>query len=189
MRKIYFVRHGQTELNMDDRMQGWCDSPLTEKGEKQAAFVKGYFKENEITFDHAFCSDSGRAVQTIELITDMDYEVTSNLREISLGDLEGKSERFSCQDLSDEEFYKRHGGESFNDVGTRISEVMEQIALSAWENTLIVAHGGSCLYYLGSLGYPMDEYRYRLTNACIAVFDINDDGNAVLSEIIQNKIQ
>ena len=36
MKTIYFVRHGQTLLNQFRRMQGWVDSPLTEKGEAQA---------------------------------------------------------------------------------------------------------------------------------------------------------
>lgn len=30
--KLYFVRHGQTIFNKYNRMQGWSDSPLTEKG-------------------------------------------------------------------------------------------------------------------------------------------------------------
>lgn len=29
---VYFVRHGQTYLNLYHRMQGWSDSPLTERG-------------------------------------------------------------------------------------------------------------------------------------------------------------
>ena len=34
--KIYLVRHGQTILNRYNRMQGWCDSPLTQKGIEDA---------------------------------------------------------------------------------------------------------------------------------------------------------
>lgn len=34
---VYFVRHGQTYLNLYHRMQGWSDSPLTEKGLADAA--------------------------------------------------------------------------------------------------------------------------------------------------------
>lgn len=33
---VYMVRHGQTMLNRYNRLQGWCDSPLTEKGIEDA---------------------------------------------------------------------------------------------------------------------------------------------------------
>ena len=33
---IYMVRHGQTFLNKYNRLQGWCDSPLTPKGMEDA---------------------------------------------------------------------------------------------------------------------------------------------------------
>ena len=36
MKKLYLVRHGQTLFNELHMTQGWCDSPLTELGRKQA---------------------------------------------------------------------------------------------------------------------------------------------------------
>lgn len=30
--KLYLMRHGETLFNTQKRVQGWCDSPLTEKG-------------------------------------------------------------------------------------------------------------------------------------------------------------
>ena len=36
MKRIYIVRHGQTYINRYDKMQGWCDTPLTDKGIKGA---------------------------------------------------------------------------------------------------------------------------------------------------------
>lgn len=35
-KKIYIVRHGQTQFNVEKRCQGWKDSPLTQKGREQA---------------------------------------------------------------------------------------------------------------------------------------------------------
>lgn len=37
--KIYLVRHGQTLFNQQKKVQGWCDSPLTQEGIKQAIAV------------------------------------------------------------------------------------------------------------------------------------------------------
>lgn len=36
MKTIYLVRHGQTFINRYDKMQGWCDTPLTNQGIKEA---------------------------------------------------------------------------------------------------------------------------------------------------------
>lgn len=33
---LYLMRHGQTLFNLQHKIQGWCDSPLTELGIKQA---------------------------------------------------------------------------------------------------------------------------------------------------------
>ena len=54
MRTIYLVRHGQTLFNVHHKIQGTCDSPLTELGRAQATAVRQYFLKKEIIFDSAF---------------------------------------------------------------------------------------------------------------------------------------
>lgn len=61
---IYLVRHGQTILNRYNRMQGWCDSSLTDLGVKQAHTTGKRLAH--IKFDHAFHSDTMRAATTCE---------------------------------------------------------------------------------------------------------------------------
>ena len=41
---LYLMRHGQTLFNVRRRIQGWCDSPLTELGKQQALKAKEYLK-------------------------------------------------------------------------------------------------------------------------------------------------
>ena len=41
--KLYLMRHGETLFNTQKRVQGWCDSPLTENGICQAEQAKQYF--------------------------------------------------------------------------------------------------------------------------------------------------
>ena len=48
------MRHGQTLFNLQHKIQGWCDSPLTELGIKQAKVAEKWFKDHDITFDHAY---------------------------------------------------------------------------------------------------------------------------------------
>ncbi|MFD0705060.1 histidine phosphatase family protein [Alloscardovia venturai] len=63
---LYLVRHGQTYFNLYNRLQGWSNSPLTENGKNDA--VKAGEKLADVKFDAAFCSDTTRAQQTLDMI-------------------------------------------------------------------------------------------------------------------------
>ena len=65
----YLMRHGQTLFNTLNRIQGWCDSPLTEKvGTKLVRSVL-ILKKHDMTFDQYYCTTTERASDTIELAT------------------------------------------------------------------------------------------------------------------------
>lgn len=66
MKKIYVVRHGQTYINKYDKMQGWCDTPLTDKGIAGAKQAGEALKT--IPFDIAISSDLKRASDTCDYI-------------------------------------------------------------------------------------------------------------------------
>lgn len=89
MKTVYLVRHGQTLFNQQHKIQGFCDSPLTDLGIQQAKIARSYLEKNEITFQAAFTSTSERAVDTLELLTDQPYERRKNLREWNFGSYEG----------------------------------------------------------------------------------------------------
>ena len=59
---LYMVRHGQTILNSYNRLQGWCDSPLTEKGTKDAHSAGKHLKN--IHFYAFYISYTTRAMKT-----------------------------------------------------------------------------------------------------------------------------
>lgn len=105
MKTLYLMRHGETMFNVQHKIQGWCDSPLTEKGKQQAIQAGQYFKEHGITFDHAYCSTSERCSDTLELITDMPYQRLKGLKEMYYGELEGESERLNCKTPKECETY------------------------------------------------------------------------------------
>ena len=46
---LYLMRHGQTLFNMQHKIQGWCDAPLTQLGIEQAKIAGKYFLKNEIS--------------------------------------------------------------------------------------------------------------------------------------------
>lgn len=97
---FYVVRHGQTLFNVMGKVQGWCDTPLTEEGIAGAAALgRGLAR---VDFAAAYSSDSGRAVQTLDTILDARASVApqavlpqwrtsdARLREWCYGDLEGE---------------------------------------------------------------------------------------------------
>lgn len=51
MRTFYLMRHGQTRFNVQQRIQGASDSPLTELGIEQAKAAKHYFDQKGVVFD------------------------------------------------------------------------------------------------------------------------------------------
>lgn len=97
---FFVVRHGETQFNVASRVQGWCDSPLTEEGRRVArALGRGLA---HVAFDAAYASDLGRARQTLACVLDARAEASADaapvprvgfdarLREWCYGDLEGE---------------------------------------------------------------------------------------------------
>ena len=58
---FYVVRHGQTLFNVMGKVQGWCDTPLTDEGVRAAQSLGRGLAE--VDFSAAYSSDSGRAVR------------------------------------------------------------------------------------------------------------------------------
>ncbi|OGG15155.1 hypothetical protein A2773_04670 [Candidatus Gottesmanbacteria bacterium RIFCSPHIGHO2_01_FULL_39_10] len=88
---FYIVRHGETVWNLEKRIQGHGDSPLTAKGLKQ--IQKTAQKLKDVKFDAAFSSDLLRAKKTAEIILlerKLAVTTTEVLRERRFGKYEGK---------------------------------------------------------------------------------------------------
>lgn len=63
---FYIARHGKTLLNTLDKVQGWCDSPLTDEGIEVARFLGAGL--SDISFDSAYSSDLNRTRWTAEIV-------------------------------------------------------------------------------------------------------------------------
>ncbi len=121
---LYVVRHGKTMLNTTDRVQGWSDAFLTKEGEEVvSAAGKGLAS---VDFQDAYSSDSGRAVQTANLIlkenttsSALEVQTNSGLREFNFGTYEGDLNQTMWGDIANkqgvttEEFMKTMTPESF----------------------------------------------------------------------------
>ncbi|MDA3948094.1 MAG: histidine phosphatase family protein [Spirochaeta sp.] len=66
--RFYFVRHGESEGNVEGKMQGHKDRHLTDLGRSQAEATARWFAETEIHVDHLFTSPLIRARETAEIL-------------------------------------------------------------------------------------------------------------------------
>lgn len=73
---LYMVRHGQTYFNIYNKLQGWSNSPLTDKGMQNAVDTGEKLKNTK--FAAAYCSDTTRAEQTAQKI--LDESQVSNIK-------------------------------------------------------------------------------------------------------------
>jgi probable phosphoglycerate mutase len=90
--EVYILRHGETEWNAENRMQGALNSPLTAKGKMDAELQAGILAGHDLTGFDYWCSPQARAVQTagIALARVADWIRTDDrLREIGVGEWAG----------------------------------------------------------------------------------------------------
>jgi len=158
MAKLFLVRHGQSQWNLENRFTGWQNIDITALGQLEAKKVgKALAKES---IDIAFTSTLIRAQHTLEIILNeiakpnIPIIVDAALNERSYGNLEGlnKDETAEKYGVEQVHIWRRSfdvappGGESLKDTYDRVIPYFEnfiQPELDAGNNVLIVAHGNS----------------------------------------------
>jgi probable phosphoglycerate mutase len=150
MKKLYFVRHGESEGNAGTFRQG-PTTPLTELGMRQAKFVAKRFAS--IPIDKVFVSTYTRAQQTAEIINEVlkkEIEFTDLLIErIKPTSLLGKEvddpRGIEVDKLTEENFhnpdFKFEDGETFTEMRHRALKVLELCRSTEANNILLVTHG------------------------------------------------
>jgi len=146
--EVLVLRHGETEWNRLDRLQGALDSPLTADGRAQAA-TQGKILQlmGRNRYDWV-CSPQGRAATTAKIASaDLDVPILTDdrLAEITLGDWTGKlrteiqAEAPQLFDDSDDMIWYDHapGGEGLDGLERRVRDFLSDLAAPA----VIVTHG------------------------------------------------
>ena len=170
---LYLMRHGETEFNVRKKIQGWCDSPLTEIGIQQAKIAETYFSNNRIEIDHAYSSTSERASDTLEIVTgnQMPYQRLKGLKEWHFGAFEGESEHLNPS-IPYGDFFEKFGGESEEKMKDRLATTLKMIMDSAdHQNVLAVSHGAACRGFMHKWAQNQQvDQKSRLKNCCILKF-------------------
>lgn len=170
---FYLMRHGQTLFNIRRKIQGACDSPLTEEGIRQAEVASESLKG--IKFDHAYSSTSERSCDTLEIVTnnEMPYTRLKGLKEMNFGMFEGESEDLNPKGPGGyTTFFVPYGGESIDEVKERMvktcTEIMEK---DDHEVVLAVSHAGACYHFLRAWQDPAEELKKGFGNCTIFKYE------------------
>ena len=148
--KIFFIRHGETTGDIENRYGGNYDDHLSEKGEKQSNDLAKVLKNSGI--EKIFSSSLIRAQETSRIIAkEVNCEITiePNLRERNqYGILTGMKkdeakEKYPEQvELLKDRLNTIDEAESYEDFSNRISETFKRITDSNYKTIAIVSHGG-----------------------------------------------
>lgn len=148
-RSLYVIRHGATALNVEsgnvERVRGWKNIPLSDKGMEQVKALAQQLKHSKI--DVLVSSDLLRAHQTanaVAITTDADIFYDRRLRTWNVGEFEGKpsesvfdTTRKFAQQWSDRRI---PGGESFDEFKGRIFAALKDVMARKEDHLGIVTH-------------------------------------------------
>lgn len=167
MTKIGFVRHGNTNWNIEKRAQGHSHNPLNETGLKQAHAVgKRLAQEN---WDVIISSDLLRARQTAEIIAsylDKPVSFDKRLREISRGQIEGTVEAERIEKWGKDWRKLDLGGETLKQLRARgVQFVQDTLKQYEGKRILVVTHGKFLIQTLHEL-CPKDTNSEDLVKNC-----------------------
>jgi len=139
-RELWLVRHGETPASRGQRLAGWTDVPLTERGEDQASALRPLLAGER--FEGVWSSDLRRAVATARLAWG-EPQQDARLREMGFGSLEGRL--WASLDPQVEEALARFegfaapGGETFGDLRARVLSFLGGLPAG---RHLVFTHGG-----------------------------------------------
>ena len=172
MKTLYLMRHGETLFNVRHKIQGWCDSPLTDNGIRQAKAVGEMLKD--LPFDHYYSSTAERSCDTLECVVgQVNYTRLKGLKERNFGIFEGESEdlhpRLSNGRVDFDNVYPVYfGGETSEQVARRLRTTLEDIMeQDDHQIVLAVSHAGACMGFLSTVLSPEDMHRFRMGNCTV----------------------
>lgn len=193
---LYLIRHGQTEWNTKDQMQGSQNSPLTENGILGAKITGRFLKD--IPFIAAYSSPQQRAVETRDYILSehngaVPAKTIDGLREMDFGLWEGQPvpelrklpEFLDYMHNPDKFDGAKNQGENYLEVLERMQKSLDEIVRNTEQdsgNILIVSHGTALRLLLSVINgvhwhnHRDDNYFPRMLNTSISKVNYRGDG-------------
>ena len=170
MHCIYFVRHGETVWNVENKICGMTDSPLTENGRAQARQTGALVRASGLHIDEILYSPLSRAADTAKAIaaaTGIPAREEPRLREQCFGKYEGTPRDGAEFKVSKTHFADRYdGGESMLQLAQRLYNLLDELKADESKTYLLVAHNG--------IARVVQSYFYDMTNEEYAAFGIQN---------------
>lgn len=190
---IYIIRHAETEWNVESRLQGRLDSPLTKKGRQDAMRDRDFFRDK---IDLIISSPSQRAIITSEIIRDelnIPIIINEGLSELNHGAWQGLTIDEIKNNYQDAyyDFMNNHdtfspigGGESFIELKQRVINTMKPILNEGMnKNILVVSHGAVMQIILLMLNNQgLDKLKYISVPKNSTIIKIDKDFYEILSK-------
>jgi probable phosphoglycerate mutase len=188
---ILLLRHGETEWNVARRLQGRCDSPLTERGRRQARAVASLVADlvaREAGAWRLVSSPLGRARATAAFVaaaTGLTIETDDRLMEVDCGAWEGRDWTELVgrpgEPLRRARIFDAPGAESHAQVRARLEDFLATLPPEPDRRAILISHGvtGRVLRAI-YMGLPSDamldhdaahEAVHRLQNGQVDRFD------------------
>jgi len=166
MTTVYVVPHTEATHHVESRVGGWFNSELTETGRIQAHATANALKKIVANKAVVYSSDLERATQTAQPIAEMlgsDVVVTPDLREISCGTAEGKSQAwlderiaYPPRDQSRIDHQIIEGAETRRTAATRIQRFVDELIEQAPAQAVVVTHGFAATFVVAAwIGMPV----------------------------------
>lgn len=160
MHNIYFTRHGETVWNVENKICGMTDSPLTARGQEQARQLGALVRDSGLHIDEILYSPLSRAADTAKAIaaaTGLPARCEPRLREQCFGKYEGTPRDGAEFRISKTHFADRYdGGESMMQLAQRIYNLLDELRQDENKTYLLVAHNG--------IARVVESYFHDMTN-------------------------
>ena len=167
---VYFVRHGQTVWNVENKICGATDSKLTELGHQQAIDTGKEILRLNIKADEILYSPLSRAKDTalhISQMTGIPAREEPRLKEQNFGKYEGTPRHGDEFEAAKREFVNRYdGGESMLQLAQRIYNLLDEVKADSEKTYILVAHNG--------IARMVNSYFVEMTNEEFGKFGVKN---------------
>ena len=170
MHTLYFVRHGQTIWNVENKICGATDIALTDLGHQQAIEPGKKILKEGLQADEILYSPLVRAAETarhISEVTGIPARMEPRLIEQNFGKWESTPRDGADFRKAKEQFLSRfEGGESMLQVAQRIYNLLDDLKAEKDKTFILVAHNG--------IARVVQSYFYEMTNEEYAAFGVKN---------------
>lgn len=195
MKKLYLLRHGQTEFNVKKLVQGRCDSPLTDLGRQQAGMAAAWLKAHNVVPDKVVSSPLGRAMDTAGLVAtellgqNVAVEPCEGIIERCYGTFEeGPHDALPTDVWDPGEDLVPYGGEGSQALQARMVNTLTNLISAEDTKTLLaVSHGSASRQFIKATAPADFKLPTKLPNCAIMIFNFDEEKPQAEGESLQCK--